>query len=137
MKLLKPLLIGLLPATFSVLSWPLEPVQAGETCNYLNHQIFMAQAFLNENQVWVSEGWWPLEPGECVVYSDNASTYFKISEDQSAPRPTLPGTTKTDLWIVHDRDRVYQAEQAGVCSGQEGWMETFIQVGAKQELLKE
>ena len=113
------------------------PAHAGETCNYINNNLFMAQAHRNENNVWVAEGWWRIEPGSCVVYGDNVSTYFKIEEDVAAPRPKIPQSVKTDLCVVNDRFIVYQANDFGVCDGQDGQIMTFVQVGNQKELLKE
>jgi len=113
------------------------PVKAGETCNYINNNLFMAQAHRNQNNVWVAEGWWKIEPGDCVVYADNASTYFKIEEEVSAPRPKIPQTLVTELCVVNDRFIVYQANDWSVCEGQDGQMMTFVGLGNQRELLKE
>ncbi|MFM7574131.1 MAG: DUF1036 domain-containing protein [Snowella sp.] len=40
----------------------------------------MAQAHLNQDNVWVAEGWWRIDPGDCVVYSDNTSTFSKFKK---------------------------------------------------------
>lgn len=111
--------------------------QAGETCNYINNNLFMAQAYLNQNNVWISEGWWKIEPGNCVVYGDNASTFFKIEEEVAAPRPAIPEAVKTNLCVVHDRFTVYQANNPAACEGQDGQMTTFVGLGNQRELLKE
>ena len=111
-------------------------VQAGETCNYINNNLYMAQAYQNANRVWVSQGWWIIEPGHCVVYGDNASTYFKIEEDVAAPRPTIPQAVTTDLCVVNDRFIFYQANDAGVCDSQDGGLTTFTNIGSNKELLQ-
>jgi len=109
---------------------------AGETCNYVNHNLFMAQAFQNERQVWVSEGWWVIEPGDCVVYADNAVTYFKIEEGITPPRPELDTATKMNLCVVNDRFTVVQADNAGACGDADGAMVTFLNPGITLELIK-
>jgi uncharacterized membrane protein len=109
---------------------------AGETCNYVNHNLFMAQAFQNERQVWVSEGWWVIQPGDCVVYADNAVTYFKIEEGVTPPRPVLDTATKMNLCVVNDRFTVVQADNAGACGDADGAMVTFLNPGTTLELIK-
>ena len=111
--------------------------QAGETCNYINNSLFMAQAHLNQDNVWVAEGWWRIDPGDCVVYSDNTSTFFKIQEDVTPPRPTIPQAVATELCVVHDRFIVYQANNPGACDSQNGQMMTFLGLGNQREILKE
>ena len=135
----KSLTIFLLSLAMIVLGEGLKPnpAQAGETCNYINNNLFMAQAHLNKDNVWVAEGWWKIEPGDCVVYADNASTYFKIEEEVSAPRPKTPQALATDLCVVNDRFTVYQANNPGVCDGQDGQMTTFLSLGNQREILQE
>ena len=111
--------------------------QAGETCNYINHSLFMAQAHLNQDNVWVAEGWWRIDPGDCVVYSDNISTYFKKEEDVSAPRPKPSEALVTDLCVVNDRFIVYQANDLRACGRENGQMMTFLGLGNQREILKE
>lgn len=111
-------------------------VYAGETCNYINNNLYMAQAYQNRNQVWVGEGWWIIEPGQCVVYSDNASTYFKLEENVAAPRPIVPGAVTTELCVINDRFTVFQAEDSTACNSQNGTLTTFTKIGANQELLR-
>lgn len=111
--------------------------RAGETCNYVNHNLFMAQAFQNERQVWVSEGWWVIEPGDCVVYADNAVTYFKVEEDVTPPRPALETATKMTLCVVNDRFTVVQADNVRACEDADGAMVTFLNPGTTPELIKE
>lgn len=52
----------------------------GKSCNYFNINLFMVQGYENFNGIWVSEGWWVVELGECVVYFDSVFIYFKISD---------------------------------------------------------
>ena len=110
---------------------------AGETCNYINRNLLMAQAFQNERNVWVSEGWWVIEPGDCVVYADNAVTYFKIEEGVTPPRPDLEPLTKMKLCVVNDRFTVVQADNGQACGDAQGTMVTFLNPGATLELIKQ
>ena len=110
---------------------------AGETCNYINRNLLMAQAFQNERNVWVSEGWWVIEPGDCVVYADNAVTYFKIEEGVTPPRPDLEPLTKMNLCVVNDRFTVVQADNGQACGDAHGTMVTFLNPGATLELIKQ
>lgn len=135
-KSLGLLLLGLIPWAIADGFWGTSSVEAGQTCNYINNNLYMAQAYLNTDNVWVSQGWWVLEPGQCAVYADNASTYFKIEEDVAAPRPTLPNTVQTDLCVVNDRFVVYQASDAAVCDNQDGMITTFTAIGQQRELLE-
>jgi len=136
-KSLGLLLLGFIPWAIAEGFWGTSRVQAGETCNYINNSLYMAQAHLNTKNIWVSQGWWVIEPGQCVVYADNVSTYFKIEEEQAAPRPTLPQTVQTDLCVVNDRFTVYQASDAAVCDNQDGMMSTFTAIGQQKEVLQE
>lgn len=129
-------LLSLLAIAVGEVSKP-APAQAGETCNYINRNLFMAQAYRNQDNIWVSEGWWKIEPGSCVVYSDNASTYFKIEEDVTPPRPTIPQATKAELCVVNDRFTVYQADNAAACESQDGAMASFVGLNNQRELLTE
>lgn len=110
---------------------------AGETCNYVNQRLFMAQAFQNERDVWVSEGWWVIEPGDCVVYSDSAVTYFKIEENVAPPRPDLETSTQKTLCVVNDRFTVVQADNTQACGTADGAMVTFLSPGSTLELIKQ
>lgn len=110
--------------------------EAGETCNYVNHNLFMAQAVQNERDMWVSEGWWVIEPGDCVVYADNAVTYFKIREDVTPPRPVLDTSQKMTLCVVNDRFTVLQADNPEACGAAAGTMVTFSNPGGPLELIK-
>ncbi len=132
--------IGLL--LFSLMPWGVgmnlgaAPAQAGETCNYINNNLFMAQAHQSRNQVWVSQGWWVIEPGNCVVYADTVSTFFKYNEDNPVGRQPLPNVSTIDLCVVNDRFTVYQANDAKVCDNQDGQMVTFVGIGSNREVLQ-
>lgn len=111
---------------------------AGKSCNYLNTNLSMAQGYQNQNGIWVSEGWWVVEPGECVVYSDNAFTYFKISNGVAPNRPL----TEQDqieaikLCQVDDRFTVFQTDQSQACGNAGGNIATFLNPGSTLELIK-
>jgi len=110
---------------------------AGETCNYVNHNLMMAQAFQNERQIWVSEGWWVIAPGDCVTYANNAVTYFKIKENVTPPRSDAGAITKISLCVVNDRFTVVQADDPGACGDAKGTMVTFLNPGTTLELIKQ
>jgi uncharacterized membrane protein len=115
------------------------PALAGKSCNYLNNRLFMAQGYENQNGIWISEGWWEVEPGECVVYSDNAFTYFKIRDGVAPNRRAIAETEGSEsirLCQVNDRFTVYQSDQNSVCRNSEGSHETFINPGTNLELIK-
>lgn len=135
MKPLSVLLLGLLPA--SLLTLAPSSAQAGETCNYFNYDIAMAMASQNENQVWVSQGWWLLEPGECAVYPDGAKVFFQIDKDSPISRTIPQGAPSQSLCIVSDRFTAYQADNPSACDSLDGEMVTFFNPGAARELLKE
>ncbi|BFM40914.1 DUF1036 domain-containing protein [Synechocystis sp. LKSZ1] len=129
--------LGLLPALLGSVFVATPKAQAGQTCNYINQNLFMAQAYQNANQVWVSEGWWVIEPGECVVYADNVSTFFKISENVTPPRLQPKDVQLADLCVVNDRFMVYQADNLAACDSQDGDLATFLNPGSGKELLQE
>jgi uncharacterized membrane protein len=87
--------------------------------------------------VWVSEGWWVIEPGDCVVYADNALTYFKIEEGVTPPRPNLDTVTKMNLCVVNDRFTVVQSDNGQACGDAHGTMATFLNPGTTLELIKQ
>jgi len=111
--------------------------QAGQTCNYINQNLFMAQAYKNADQVWVSEGWWVIQPGECVVYADTVSTFFKVTADTLPPRLQPKGVELAELCVVNDRFIVYQADNPAACDSQDGVLSTFLSLGSGKELLQE
>lgn len=129
-------LLSLLAIAVGEVSKP-APAQAGETCNYINRNLFMAQAYRNQDNIWITEGWWKIEPGTCVVYSDNVSTYFKVGENTTPPRPKMADSTKAELCIVNNRFTVYQADNIAACGSQEGTMASFIGLNNQRELLTE
>ena len=63
--------------------------------------------------------------------------YFKIEEEQAAPRPIIPQSVQTDLCVVNDRFTVYQASDAAVCENQDGLMTPFTAIGQQKEVLQE
>ena len=115
------------------------PAIAGKSCNYLNTNLFMAQGHENPNGIWVSEGWWVVEPGECVVYSDNAFTYFKIRDGVAPNRKAIAemaGSESIKLCQVNDRFTVFQSDSGSVCRIAGGNNQTFINPGSNLELIE-
>ncbi len=109
---------------------------AGETCNFLNKDLWMAQAALNDKQIWTSEGWWVIAPGSCVVYADTVSTYFKYGEAATPQRLDDESVTENTLCVVDDRFSVVQADDSEACSMANGRMVKFVNPGSTVELLK-
>ncbi len=130
----KYLFLGLMPMAFGEAIILAPSAQAGETCNYINRNLWMAQAYQNANQVWVSEGWWVIEPGECVSYADNVSTFFKIAEDSIPSRPKIENSKTKALCVINDRFTVFQADNPTACDGS---LETFVGFDSTKELLKD
>ena len=131
----KNLMVSGLGLTASLVAGMLRPMPsvAGETCNFLNRNLRMAQAAQNEQQVWVSEGWWVIEPGNCVTYADNVSTYFK---DNAATRDLENAASKVTLCVVNDRFAVFQADSPEACGMAGGQMATFLNPGTSLEILE-
>ena len=130
------LILSLVAATVGeCLGFP-KIASASEVCNYRNRTVYMAQAYPNRNEIWVSEGWWELEPGECIVYSDRALAYVKLDRHSPSLLPYDRGFPDTDLCIVHDRFIVYNAIEPSACREAGGTMKTFIGIGPGQELIK-
>lgn len=136
---------SLLPAAFMALGsafWGTiftpTPALAGKSCNYLNTNLSMAQGYQNQDGVWVSEGWWVVEPGECVVYADNAFTYFKISNGVAPTRPVMDQEQirTVKLCQVNDRFTVFQSDQGQACEKAGGNGATFLNPGAIVELIQ-
>ncbi len=136
---------GLLPAALMAFGSALlgtvftpSPALAGKSCNYLNTSLFMAQGYQNQNDIWVSEGWWVIKPGECVVYADNAFTYFKIHNGVAPSRPftAQDQAESVKLCQVNDRFTVFQADQGRACANAGGNVATFINPGSTLELIK-
>ncbi|AIE72569.1 MULTISPECIES: DUF1036 domain-containing protein [unclassified Synechocystis] len=137
---------GLLSATVMALGTALvgaiftpAPALAGKSCNYLNTNLSMAQGYENQNGVWVSEGWWVLEPGECVVYSDNAFTYFKIRDGVAPNRKAMEemaGSESIKLCQVNDRFTVFQSDNGSVCRDAGGNTQVFTNPGTNLELIR-
>lgn len=121
--------VGLAPA----------PALAGKSCNYLNHNLFMAQGYQNPNGVWVSDGWWVIAPGDCVVYSDQAFTFFKIREGRIPNRQAIAaieGSESMELCQVNDRFTLFQAQDSSVCADAGGNKGMFINPGPNLELIQ-
>lgn len=137
---------GLLPTVLGALSSVClgamvapTPALAGKSCNYYNTNLFMAQGYVNQDGIWVSDGWWVIRPGDCVVYADNAFTYFKITDGQAPNRSRILATACTEsinLCQINDRFTTYQADNGMVCGNNGGNMATFINPGSTVELIR-
>ena len=112
---------------------------AGEVCNYRNQVLALAQAYRNQNQVWVSEGWWLLNPGDCIAYPDDAVTYVQFNQD-SRPhrfyRVGSPEVIEARLCVVQDRFTVFSAATPRACTQAGGTFKPFVGFRAQTELIK-
>jgi uncharacterized membrane protein len=116
---------------------------AGEVCNYRNQVLALAQAYVNPDEVWVSEGWWLINPGDCIAYPDNALTYLQFDEDSQPPRPYQKQATEAAqevlqarLCIVQDRFTAFSAATPRDCAEAGGTLRQFLGFGAKRELIQ-
>jgi hypothetical protein len=55
-KSLGLLLLSLIPWAIADGFWGASRIQAGETCNYINNRLYMAQAYLNTKTVSIFNG---------------------------------------------------------------------------------
>ena len=126
------LILGLLASALGGMINPFNKVEAGEVCNYLNKATALAQAFRNSDQVWVAEGWWLLDPGDCITYPDDALIHIRHSSDI---RPyNVANTENTEavtgqLCVVGDRFTAYRADDSGACAQAGGSLEPFVGFG--------
>ena len=114
-------------------------VNAGEVCNYRNQVLALAQAYRNQEQVWVSEGWWLLNPGDCIAYPDDAVTYLQFQENSPPSRPYEPGSpevVEAQLCVVQDRFTAFSASTPRACIEAGGTLRTFLGFGAQREVIK-
>lgn len=117
--------------------------KAGEVCNYRNQVLTLAQAYINQDEVWVSEGWWLINPGDCISYPDNALTYLQFNENSQPSRPYQKQSTEVSeevlqarLCIVQDRFTAFSASTPRACAEAGGKLRQFLGFGAKRELIK-
>jgi uncharacterized membrane protein len=114
-----------------------EAASAGEICNYENSVAYLARAYQNQDEVWISEGWWKLDPGQCAIAADNQLTYLMFDRDSEATRPYNQGFADTKLCIVHDHFIAYNAISTKACSHAGGTLKTFLGIGANREIIKD
>jgi uncharacterized membrane protein len=117
--------------------------KAGEVCNYRNQVLALAQAYVNQSEVWVSEGWWLVNPGDCIAYPDNVLTYLQFNENSQPSRPYQKEPTgaseevlEARLCVVQDRFTAFSASTPRACTEAGGKLRQFLGFGAKQELIK-
>ena len=123
------LILGLLASTLGGMLNPFNKAEAGEVCNYLNQATALAQAFRNADQVWVAEGWWLLDPGECISYPDDALIHVRHSSDirpYSAENLEITEAVTEQLCVVGDRFTAYRADNSGACAQAGGSLQTFL-----------
>ena len=123
------LILGLLATALGGTLSPFNKAEAGEVCNYLNQATALAQAFRNADQVWVAEGWWLLDPGDCITYPDDALIHVRHSNDirpYSAENLEITEAVTEQLCVVGDRFTAYRADNNGACEQAGGSLEPFV-----------
>lgn len=95
----------------------------------------------NQDQIWVSEGWWELDPGECLNYPDNWYTYLQYDRDTAVERPVVPTTNQVTLCVVQDRFVTYNAISNVACENNnsdfgDAALRTYISIGNYREIVK-
>ncbi len=116
---------------------------AGEICNARNQILYVAGAYTNEDDVWVTKGWWTIEPGECLSYPDNWYTYVEVSRHETAARPDVEGKDfeTVELCVLQDKQTIYNAISPQECDRND-WgftdnsMQTFYAIGPRREVIK-
>ena len=136
MSKLSPLLpIAYLGTTLASLTLAIAPAPAGEICNYQNLPLYLAVATQNTNNIWISEGWWVIEPGECVTYPDQALTYLKVTENESPVRKIASNVKNTSACVVNDKFVAFSAISESACDEVDGDLVPFLQAGNNLELI--
>ncbi len=120
--------------------------QGAELCNYRNEIVRVSGAYMNNDETWVTKGWWLVEPGECMVYPDNWYTYVEVDRDQTVERTYLldledKEVQAVQLCVIQDRYTFYNGETYEVCdkhhySFSDNSMQTFYLIGARRELIE-
>lgn len=115
-------------------------VDAGEVCNYRNQVLALAQAnYRTQDKVWVSEGWWLLNPGDCISYPDEAVTYLQFQENSRPYRRYQQGSPEVlevKLCVVQDRFTAFSASTRRACTEAGGTLRTFVGFGGKPEIIR-
>lgn len=120
--------------------------QASELCNYRNEIVRVSGAYINNDDTWVTKGWWLVEPGECMVYPDNWYTYVEVDRAQTVERTYLlelegEDIQAVELCVLQDRFTFYNGDSSEVCNKHhygftENSMQTFYLIGARRELIE-
>ncbi|MEM8780573.1 MAG: DUF1036 domain-containing protein [Cyanobacteria bacterium P01_G01_bin.49] len=139
------LLFSLVTATLGLgeLTFSSNKAQGAELCNYRNEIVRVSGAYVNSDETWVTQGWWLVEPGECMVYPDNWYTYVEVDRQQTVERTHLveQGIETVDLCVLQDRYTFYNGETVEVCDKHhygfsDNSMQTFYLIGANRELIE-
>ncbi|WP_198649077.1 DUF1036 domain-containing protein [Cyanothece sp. BG0011] len=120
--------------------------QASELCNYRNEIVRVSGAYINNDDTWVTKGWWLVEPGECMVYPDNWYTYVEVDRAQTVERTYLlelegEDIQAVELCVLQDRFTFYNGDSSEVCNKHhygftDNSMQTFYLIGARRELIE-
>ncbi len=135
------LVLGAIASTLG--SFALIPplVQAGEVCNYNNRILRVAVAYPNQNEVWVSQGWWELDPGACLQYPDTWYTFLQFNRDNAPSRPQGQGVSTANLCVAQDRFTAYNATSFSTCEQLDSYfadlsLRNYVNIGSNRELVK-
>ncbi|WP_241392641.1 DUF1036 domain-containing protein [Rippkaea orientalis] len=133
------LLLGIIAAVGSQVTIGTQKAIAGEICNNINDMIFISAAQMNNNDVWVSKGWWEVEPGACLSYPDDWYAFVQVNRDHHVPlfegRPhqivlapvgrqwqewqnseeNKPPIESVKLCVVQDKYTAYSAKDGALC----------------------
>lgn len=138
------LIFSLVTVTAGVgeLAFSANKAQGAELCNYRNEIVRVSGAYVNNDDVWVTQGWWLVEPGECMVYPDNWYTYVEVDREQTVERTYLleQEIETVTLCVLQDRYTFYSGETYEVCDKHDygftdNSMQTFYLIGANRELI--
>ncbi|MGK7942220.1 MAG: DUF1036 domain-containing protein [Crocosphaera sp.] len=120
--------------------------QGAELCNYRNEIVRVSGAYVNDNDIWVTQGWWLVQPGECMVYPDNWYTYVEVDRDQTVERTYLLDLEEEEiqtvkLCVIQDRYTFYNGVEFDVCDKHhygfsDNSMQTFYLIGARREIIE-
>ncbi|HAC63864.1 MAG TPA: hypothetical protein DCF68_10085 [Cyanothece sp. UBA12306] len=135
--------LGITATIVSPVTFGTEQAVAGEICNARNQILFVAGAYTNEDDVWVTKAWWEVEPGECLSYPDNWYTYIEVSRHETAARPDVEDKDfeTVELCVLQDKQTIYNAIYEGECDRNDygftdNSMQTFYSIGPRREVVK-
>ena len=137
------LLLGMMAAVSGQATLGTQEAVAGEVCNGRNQILFVAGAYKNDDDVWVTKAWWEVEAGECLSYPDHWYTYVEVSRDETAARPDVEGQDfpTVKLCVLQDKQTIYNAIYEGECDRNDygftdNSMQTFYAIGPRREVIK-